>query len=75
VNGVEMNFPLEFLDIGIWLIWTAIILLITAELIPPRYGEINLVIDRKKLRGAALITTGLSLVAIIIRIYEMSCMH
>ncbi len=66
-----MNFPLNFSDMGLWLTWTAIILLITAELISPRYGEINLVIDRKKLIGAALITTGLSLVAIIIRIYEM----
>ncbi|MEM3550306.1 MAG: hypothetical protein QXN87_05385 [Candidatus Bathyarchaeia archaeon] len=69
-----MNFPLEFFDIGLWLTSTAIILLITAELISPRYGEINLIIDGKKLRWASLITAGLSMLAIVIRIYEMLCM-
>jgi len=43
-----MNFPLGFWDINIWLAVTAIILLITSELISPYYGKTNLLINKKK---------------------------
>ncbi len=49
-----MQIPLTFWDISLWLAVTAIILLITAELISPYYGQTNLLINKKKLKNAAL---------------------
>ena len=66
-----MNFPLSFLDISLWLAVTAIILLITSELISPYYGKINLLINKKRLKRAALIVSILFLMTVAIRIYEM----
>jgi len=48
-----MQFPLNFWDISLWLAVTAIILLVTAELIPPQYEKTSF-IDQKKLEKAAL---------------------
>lgn len=48
-----MQFPLSFWDTSLWLAVTAIILLVTAELIPPQYEKTSL-IDQKKLEKAAL---------------------
>jgi cytosine/uracil/thiamine/allantoin permease len=64
-----MQIPLTFWDISLWLAVTAIILLITAELISPYYGQTNLLIDKKKLKNAALITAILFLITVAIRIY------
>jgi hypothetical protein len=64
-----MQIPLTFWDISLWLAVTAIILLITAELISPYYGQTNLLIDKKKLKNAALITAVLFLITVAIRIY------
>jgi len=49
-----MAFPLGFWDIGLWIAVTAIILLATSELLAPYYGRTSLVIDRKRMRLAAL---------------------
>jgi cytosine/uracil/thiamine/allantoin permease len=64
-----MQIPLTFWDISLWLAVTAIILLITAELISPYYGQTNLLINKKKLKNAALITAILFLITVAIRIY------
>jgi len=64
-----MQFPLSFNDISLWLAITAIILLITAELISPQYGQTNLLIDKRKLRTAALIVGLLFMLTVVIRIY------
>jgi len=50
-----MNFPLSLSDISLWLAVTAIILLITSELLSSstEYAG-NIVIDRTRLRLAAL---------------------
>jgi hypothetical protein len=64
-----MNFPLSFWDISLWLAVTAIILLIASELISPYYGKTNLLINKKRLKRAALIVSILFLMTIIIRIY------
>jgi len=64
-----MQIPLTFWDISLWLAITAIILLITAELISPYYGQTNILIDKKKLKNAALITAILFLITVAIRIY------
>ena len=64
-----MDFPLTFWDISLWLAITAIILLATAELISPYYGKISLIIEKRKLRQAALLLGILFMVTVIIRIY------
>jgi hypothetical protein len=64
-----MQIPLTFWDISLWLAVTAIILLITAELISPYYGQTNILINKKKLKNIALITAILFLITVAIRIY------
>ena len=63
-----MNFPLTFWDISLWLAITAIILLITSELISPYYGKTNLLINKKRLRNVAIIVSTLFLITVAIRI-------
>jgi hypothetical protein len=64
-----MSFPLSFWDISLWLAVTAIILLITSELISPYYGKINLLINKKRIKNVALIMSTLFLITVAIRIY------
>lgn len=64
-----MNFPLSFWDVNMWLAVTAIILLITSELISPYYGKTNLLINKKRLKNVALVMSILFLVTVVIRIY------
>jgi len=64
-----MSFPLSFWDISLWLAVTAIILLITSELISPYYGKTNLLINKKRLRNVALIMSTLFLITVALRIY------
>lgn len=66
-----MQFPLSFWDISLWLAVTAIILLATAELISPRYKRTNLVIEKKRLKQAALTLGILFLITVAIRVYEI----
>lgn len=49
-----MAFPLDFWDIGLWVAITAIVLIITSELLTPFYGRTSMVIDRGRIRLAAL---------------------
>jgi hypothetical protein len=50
-----MQFPLSVSDIGLWLAVTAIILLVTSELLSTSTGSLgNVVIDKKRLRIIAL---------------------
>ena len=58
-----------FWDISLWLAVTAIILLATAELISPYYGRTNLVIEKKRLKQAALLLGVLFLITVAVRIY------
>jgi len=63
-----MQFPLTLWDISLWLAIVSIILLITAELISPHYGQTSILIDKKRLRNAALTTSLLFLITVAIRI-------
>ena len=63
-----MDFPLGFWDISLWLAVTAIILLITSELISPYYGKTNLLINKKRLRNVSIIVSTLFLITVAIRI-------
>ena len=66
-----MQFSLGFYDISLWLAITAIILLATSELISPHYGQTSLIIEKGRLRRAALILCVLFLAIFAIRIYEI----
>ena len=66
-----MNFPLNFWDISLWLAVTAIILLVTSELLSPYYGKTRLLINRKRLKNTALATSTLFLITVAIRIYTI----
>jgi len=65
-----VQFPLSLWDISLWLAITSIILLATSELLSPYYGKTNIIIDRKRLRTAALTLGLLFLFTVLIRIYE-----
>ena len=64
-----MQFPLSFSDITLWLAITAIILLATSELISPYYGKTNLLIDKNRLRLAALGIGIVFIISILAQIY------
>jgi len=66
-----MNFPLGFWDISLLLAITAIILLITSELISPQYGKINMLINKKKLKNAAITVSALFLITVAVRIINI----
>jgi hypothetical protein len=66
-----MNFPLSFWDISLLLAVTAIILLITSELVSPYYGKTNLIINKKRLRNIALAFSILFLITVAIRIADI----
>lgn len=61
-------FPLGFWDISLLLAITAIILLITSELLSPYYGKVNVLINKKKLKNTAITVSILFLITVAIRI-------
>lgn len=66
-----MHFPLTLEGISLWLAFTAIILLITSEIISPYYGRTTILIDRRRLRTIALIVGILFLFTVFIEIYQI----
>ncbi len=64
-----MQFPLSFSDISAWLAITAIILLATSELLSPYYGQAVPLIERKRLRAAALILSISFMFTVLIQVY------
>lgn len=66
-----MQIPLNFLDVSLALAVTAIVLLVTAELSSPYYGQTNLNINKRKLKNAALIFGLLFLATVAIRIISI----
>ncbi len=63
-----MRFPLDFWDISLLLAITSIILLITSELLSPYYGKVNILVNKKRLKNAALIFSLLFLTTVALRI-------
>lgn len=63
-----MIFPLGIWDISLLFASTAIILLLTSELLSLRYGKINVKINRKRLRNTALTFSTLFLATVVLRI-------
>ena len=66
-----MTFPLGFWDISLWLAVASIILLITSEMLSQRYGKINIQINKKRLRNAALTVSTLFLITVATRIINI----
>jgi len=66
-----MQFPLSFWDISLWLAVTAIILLVTSELISPYYGKSKITINKQNLRNAALIVGILFIITVIVRVFAI----
>ena len=66
-----MSFPLSFWDISLWLAITAIVLLVTSEMLSPYYGKINIRIAKKKLKNAAFAVSILFLATVAIRIISI----
>jgi hypothetical protein len=66
-----MTFPLGLWDISLWLAITAIILLITSEMLSPYYGKVNIRINKKRLQNAALAVTILFLTTVAIKIIDI----
>jgi len=64
-----MQIPLDFWNVSLWLAVTAILLLITAQLISAYQGEATILIEKRRLRNAALATGVLFLVTVAIRVY------
>jgi hypothetical protein len=66
-----MRFPLSISDIGLWLAVTAIILLVTSELLSSSTGKLgNVAVEKRRLRIAAL-TLGLGFMATVVtRVFQ-----
>ena len=66
-----MRFPLSVSDIGLWLAATAIILLVTSELLSGSTGRLgNVAVEKKRLRIVAL-ALGLGFMAtVIMRVFQ-----
>ena len=65
-----MKFPLSISDIGLWLAVTAIILLITSELILSSTGLLgNVAIEKKRLRLVALMVGMGFMATVIMRVF------
>jgi hypothetical protein len=66
-----MQFPLNLWDISLLLAVTAIILLITSEMLSPYYCKINILINRKRLKNTAWAFSILFLATVAIRIASL----
>ena len=64
-----MQIPLDFWNISLWLAVSAMILLITAQLVSAYDGKATLLIDQRKLKTAAVTMGILFLATVAIRIY------
>lgn len=63
--------PLSFWDLSLWLAVTAIILLVTSELLSPYYGRTSIIINKKRLRTVALFLGILFMLTVVIRVSEI----
>lgn len=64
-----MQFPLSFFDLSVWLATTAIVLLITSELLSLYRGKTHLPIEKKTLKKAALTVSALFMLTVLIQLY------
>jgi hypothetical protein len=68
---MNLHFPLSVSDIGLWLAVTAIILLITSELLSSSTGRLgNVAIEKRRLRIAALALGIGFMVTVVMRVFQ-----
>jgi hypothetical protein len=70
-----MQFPLSLEEMSLWLAIMSLVLMIAAEFVSPYNGQINLMIDKGRLRTVALISSAIYLGTIIIQVYETLTPH
>jgi hypothetical protein len=70
-EGITMQLPVSSLGMTLWLGVISFLLLLTSEFTSTYYGQINLVIDKKRLRQAALVITMIFLIDALLQIYEI----
>jgi len=63
--------PLSFWDLSLWIAVTAIILLVTSELLSPHYGRTSIIVNKKRLRMVALSLGILFMLTVFIRVSEI----
>lgn len=63
-----MNFPLDFWNISLLTAVTAVILLVTSEMLSQHYGKVNIKIKRKKLNKIAMAFSIVFLTTVAMRI-------
>ena len=66
-----MGFSLTYQDISLLLAITAIILLLTSEIISSYQGKITILINKQRLKDIALVVSMLFLITVVIRIYHL----
>jgi hypothetical protein len=66
-----MSFPLGIWDLSLFTAMMSIILLSATALLSSRRGKINLLINKKKLRNAAMVVSLLFLATVLIRIASL----
>lgn len=66
-----MTFPLDFWQISLLTAVTAIILLITSEMLSPHYGKVNIPINKKRLKQTSIAFSAIFLGTVAVRIIEI----
>lgn len=66
-----MTFPLSLDELSLLFAVTAAVLLITSELMSPYYGKINVKINRKRLRNAAILFSIMFLATVALTIVKI----
>ena len=66
-----MIFPLDLLELGMLFAVTALVLLVASELLSPYNRRINMLINRKKLKRAAIVFSLLFIATVAIRIFSL----
>jgi hypothetical protein len=66
-----MIFPLGFWDVSLLTAITAIILLITSEMLSPYHGKVNIQINKKRLKNAATTFSIIFLATVALRIVSI----
>jgi len=66
-----VNIPLTVNDFSIISVLIAVVLLITQELLNPKYSNLNIVIDRNKMFNAGLVVIGIFLITLVLRVYNI----
>lgn len=65
-----MRFPLSLEDVSFWIAYIVLITLIASEFLSPYNGQINIMINKGRLKKVALVFSAFYLLIIAFLIYE-----